>query len=80
MDGRKVLSNIIAMLFDTLELKSWNVYENINGANVTLRFRDKIPVAGNTEAEEPRITSYKRKSKTQISRDRTRMGRYNTRS
>ena len=65
----------MVMLFTTLELRSWNVFQSSHGANITLRFSDLTDSSSHTE--EPRITAYKKKPKAQIHRDRRRMEQYN---
>ena len=77
MDGNKTLKMLLDNLFDTLGLKSWTLHENNSGTTVTLRF----PAARESTDSDisPSTTTYKRKSRYQTNRDRTRLESFNVR-
>ena len=62
-------------LFETLNLKSWSIYENSSGTVVNLRFCDNLD-RDNTGRETAQPIEFTKKSQAQMKRDKQRMDNF----
>lgn len=73
MENHRILKQAMDILFETMNLNSWTVHEGSKGTVCTLRF---CSLDGDTDVKSvPKSTGYKRKSQSQMDRDRQRFNR-----
>ena len=78
MEGHIVLKKLLDDLCDTKELKSWTVHQNNNSTVCTLRFHEAaaiLDLSDNSNSQQKTI-AYKRKSTSQINRDKSRLDKF----
>ena len=76
MEAYSTVKLLLDTVFAYKDLKSWTLHENDIGTTCTLRFCDSDTNSSDCN-ETPKITTFKRKSSHQISRDKQRMDRFN---
>ena len=74
MEKYQTVKLLLDALFGTKDLTSWTLHENGRGSICTLRFGDTISCDSDTPMT---ANTFKRKSKSQIDRDRKRMNNFN---
>ena len=81
MDKHKLLKDLLETLFDSLDMSSWNIYETKTNTTVcSIRFIAKAEGGDTSDKIKNSQIAFKRKSPSQLQRDRRRVERYNTRS
>ena len=74
MEEYQTVKLVLDTLFGAKNLTSWTLHENGSGSICTLRFGDTI---ARDSDKQTTATTFKRKCKSQIDRDRKRMDNYN---
>ena len=74
MEDHRTLKQLMDTLFENLSLQSYTIHEGKSGTTCKLKFSNR---GGDTNAEVgPKITTYKKKSSSQVKRDRERLERH----